>query len=293
MSESDSTRVFPDQALLLRTRQLMGQTAQYVTPRGVIELPSQDKESQGFEVAPASRQPQTENVSESDQLVFRFPAALIGRPLGSLVLSLRIVEPAQLTITRPQGNVPHFTVRQVVLESEHHRRWASLAVLPDVRFDFRWGYSRHARMRLACDEGFDSTELLQLWKYHATWLRKAAQPLQPLRTFDGYDVCEVEFSNREIEEAGRIDRCEAVLDELDQHFCRSGDYLDWDAELFTEAALESRLQSFDASSVNVILRKGQQQWVFGKAVRPVVEVPVTISRQGKPERCARIGISID
>jgi hypothetical protein len=251
-----------------------------------------------FRVIAGEPKPVAEDLYNVDQVVFLFPALPVTQTPGSLALVLDFPSPRFKLATSEQP----LLVRQVHLRpSSDSEATAHLALSPDVQFDYRWAYSRHADVRWACRPTVDRPDEPRFGlSLHVTYLRMAAQPLPVQALTPGERHAEIKLSSRELHEVQDIDQCEALLDRFNEVFSRDGLFLHWSAARLSRETMDrlatafaaSTLRDYDRRSVNVHFRGPGWEWTLGKPVRPTIQFPVAITGEGASPDCGSIAISI-
>jgi hypothetical protein len=280
----------PDEALMLRTKEVMGRTEQTAMMERVVEQAAASEPAATYRILAAEKAIPREDVYEFDSLLFRFDARRLLEREGQLVLELMVN-------SEPADKAEQWTCRHVALEAGD-RIGVRLSVPDAAGLRYRWGYSRQTGMRRVCARDVDDPrKFTEHSQYHVTWLNSEPQQPAALGNSDERQPTAagekfIELSERERRQIETIDLCESILDRLDAQLTASGEFLRWSIDRFSRESLD-RLITAIGNAANIIIRRGDQEWIWGRRVRPAIEYPVALVQGNDVQECASIGISLE
>jgi hypothetical protein len=292
----ESQLQYPVQALLIRETERMGIPHQ----RLVAELPTHRGGFILFDSDPLEPPCIAEDLHETDRLVFFFDSERLAQTAGRLVL---VLQPNTASRWTAQGRFSFsghpLLACGAAIASDDSRGKLRLEISPRSDLLYRWGYSRHAGMRQACQQAFDRPAVVEeATMLHVTYLSQQWRSIgSGIRDVE-YGSVEVEISHREIEEVQRIDLCEQLLDALNDAFAQDDRFLVWSAKSFDEVEVARITKEFEQEqnrkgkerSFTAILGNRRERVLYGKRIQPTIEYPVTIVDQN-PRECVTVGIA--
>lgn len=290
MEKYTSKIIFLQRALIIRNENNMGMVIQNIR----ADISEQLRQGVDKDVQITSGKI-LEDYQDTDEFLLLFPAEPINGLKGDFILALSVqsIDPTKTGILK---------IRRAWMVQSGDQFSVQLEMKANTTINKRWAYTRHPNVRQVHFRMFDDPDnVLEGQVFHQAVFPVQSSTSLQVRSGDGWTTEEFILVPQLIKQSQLIDRCEMLLEALDEKFtAKTGEFLQWSKPLVTLNGIETvasevenhSLRQGKLISFNITVELNGQEITRKKRIQPLLQHSLTLIQEDGSRQVGTIGISI-